>query len=290
VTRAGRVTRADRLTRGGRSPQPATVTEPASDAPVLELTGIEKSFVTGGSGTKSARGTITVLEGVSLTVQHGEHVAIIGRSGSGKSTLIRCMNLLEIPDRGTIRASGSAVYADRVLLSSKQLVRFRRQVGMVFQQFNLFPHLTVAENVALPLTKGVGLPARTALTRAADMLVKVGLADKLRSYPRELSGGQQQRVAIARALALQPSVVLFDEPTSALDPELVGEVLAVLRELAREGMTMVIVTHELAFAAEVSNRVVFLDAGKIAEEGPPEQIFKAPVNARTQSFVSQFAR
>jgi ABC-type polar amino acid transport system ATPase subunit len=256
-------------------------------APVLKLTGIEKSFAVGRAGAKSK---VSVLEGVSLTVQHGEHVAIIGRSGSGKSTLIRCMNLLEVPDRGAIEASGSLVYQDRILLSAKELVRFRRQVGMVFQQFNLFPHLTVAENVALPLTKGVGLAENAALVRAASMLVKVGLADKLRSYPRELSGGQQQRVAIARALALQPAVVLFDEPTSALDPELVGEVLAVLRELAQEGMTMVIVTHELAFAAEVSNRVVFLDAGRIAEEGPPEQIFKAPVNARTQSFVSQFAR
>jgi polar amino acid transport system ATP-binding protein len=260
---------------------------PAPDVAALELTGIEKSFTTGRAGAKS---TVRVLEGVSLSVQPGEHVAIIGRSGSGKSTLIRCMNLLEVPDRGTIHASGTAVYHDRILLSSKELVRFRRQVGMVFQQFNLFPHLTVVENVALPLTKGVGLTENAALTRAADMLAKVGLTDKLRSYPRELSGGQQQRVAIARALALQPSVVLFDEPTSALDPELVGEVLAVLRELAAEGMTMVIVTHELAFAAEVSNRVVFLDAGRIAEEGPPEQIFKAPVNARTQSFVSQFAR
>ena len=260
---------------------------PASGVPALELTGIEKSFTTGRAGAKS---TVRVLERVSLSVQPGEHVAIIGRSGSGKSTLIRCMNLLEVPDRGTIHASGTAVYQDRILLSSKELVRFRRQVGMVFQQFNLFPHLTVVENVALPLTKGVGLTENAALTRAAGMLAKVGLTDKLRSYPRELSGGQQQRVAIARALALQPSVVLFDEPTSALDPELVGEVLAVLRELAREGMTMVIVTHELAFAAEVSNRVVFLDAGRIAEEGPPEQIFKAPVNARTQSFVSQFAR
>ncbi len=260
---------------------------PAAGVPALELTGIEKSFTTGRAGTKS---TVRVLEGVSLSVQPGEHVAIIGRSGSGKSTLIRCMNLLEVPDHGTIHASGTAVYHDRILLSPKELVRFRRQVGMVFQQFNLFPHLTVVENVALPLTKGVGLTENAALARAAGMLAKVGLTDKLRSYPRELSGGQQQRVAIARALALQPSVVLFDEPTSALDPELVGEVLAVLRELAREGMTMVIVTHELAFAAEVSNRVVFLDAGRIAEEGPPEQIFKAPVNARTQSFVSQFAR
>jgi ABC-type polar amino acid transport system ATPase subunit len=260
---------------------------PAAGVPALELTGIEKSFTTGRAGAKS---TVRVLERVSLSVQPGEHVAIIGRSGSGKSTLIRCMNLLEVPDRGTIHASGTAVYHDRILLSSKELVRFRRQVGMVFQQFNLFPHLTVVENVALPLTKGVGLAENAALTRAADMLAKVGLTDKLRSYPRELSGGQQQRVAIARALALQPSVVLFDEPTSALDPELVGEVLAVLRELAADGMTMVIVTHELAFAAEVSNRVVFLDAGRIAEEGPPEQIFKAPVNARTQSFVSQFAR
>jgi ABC-type polar amino acid transport system ATPase subunit len=258
----------------------------APGVPELRLAGIEKSFVTGRGAAKSR---LPVLKGISLTVQHGEHVAIIGRSGSGKSTLIRCMNLLEVPDRGTIEADGASIYQDRILLSPKQLVGFRRRVGMVFQQFNLFPHLTVVENVALPLTKGVGLAQPAALERAVSMLSKVGLADKLRSYPRELSGGQQQRVAIARTLALQPAVVLFDEPTSALDPELVGEVLAVLRELANEGMTMVIVTHEMAFAAEVSNRVVFLDAGQVAEEGPPEQIFKAPVNARTQSFVSQFA-
>ena len=258
----------------------------APGVPELRLAGIEKSFVT---GRGAARSRLLVLKGISLTVQHGEHVAIIGRSGSGKSTLIRCMNLLEVPDRGTIEADGASIYQDRILLSPKQLVGFRRRVGMVFQQFNLFPHLTVVENVALPLTRGVGLAQPAALERAVSMLSKVGLADKLRSYPRELSGGQQQRVAIARTLALQPAVVLFDEPTSALDPELVGEVLAVLRELANEGMTMVIVTHEMAFAAEVSNRVVFLDAGQVAEEGPPEQIFKAPVNARTQSFVSQFA-
>ncbi len=258
----------------------------APSVPELRLAGIEKSFVTG-RGT--ARSRLPVLKGISLTVHHGEHVAIIGRSGSGKSTLIRCMNLLEVPDRGTIEADGASIYQDRILLSPKQLVGFRRRVGMVFQQFNLFPHLTVVENVALPLTRGVGLAQPAALERAVSMLSKVGLADKLRSYPRELSGGQQQRVAIARTLALQPAVVLFDEPTSALDPELVGEVLAVLRELANEGMTMVIVTHEMAFAAEVSNRVVFLDAGQVAEEGPPEQIFKAPVNPRTQSFVGQFA-
>ncbi len=258
----------------------------APGVPELRLAGIEKSFVT---GRGAARSRLLVLKGISLTVQHGEHVAIIGRSGSGKSTLIRCMNLLEVPDRGTIEADGASIYQDRILLSPKQLVGFRRRVGMVFQQFNLFPHLTVVENVALPLTRGVGLAQPAALERAVSMLSKVGLADKLRSYPRELSGGQQQRVAIARTLALQPAVVLFDEPTSALDPELVGEVLAVLRELANEGMTMVIVTHEMAFAAEVSNRVVFLDAGQVAEEGPPEQIFKAPVNPRTQSFVRQFA-
>jgi ABC-type polar amino acid transport system ATPase subunit len=258
----------------------------APGVPELRLAGIEKSFVT---GRGAARSRLLVLKGISLTVQHGEHVAIIGRSGSGKSTLIRCMNLLEVPDRGTIEADGASIYQDRILLNPKQLVGFRRRVGMVFQQFNLFPHLTVVENVALPLTKGVGLAQPAALERAVSMLSKVGLADKVRSYPRELSGGQQQRVAIARTLALQPAIVLFDEPTSALDPELVGEVLAVLRELANEGMTMVIVTHELAFAAEVSNRVVFLDAGLVAEEGPPEQIFKAPVNPRTQSFVSQFA-
>jgi polar amino acid transport system ATP-binding protein len=255
---------------------------------VLELTNLWKSYPVGGrdAGGKTKLG---VLNGVSLSVEPGEHLAIIGRSGSGKSTLIRCMNLLEVPDRGQILMAGDPIYRDRILLNSRGLVAFRRKVGMVFQQFNLFPHLTVVENVALPMTKGVGLPEREALGRAATVLAKVGLASKLRSYPHELSGGQQQRVAIARTIALQPAVVLFDEPTSALDPELVGEVLAVLRELAEEGMTMVIVTHELAFAAEVSHRVIFLDDGRIAEEGPPEQIFRAPLNARTKSFVSQFA-
>jgi polar amino acid transport system ATP-binding protein len=281
------VTFSRRQARSAQAETGPVIAEQADSTPALELAGIEKSFSTGRAGAKQK---VTVLEGVSLAVRPGEHVSIIGRSGSGKSTMIRCMNLLEVPDRGVIRANGTTVYSDRILLSSRELVGFRRQVGMVFQQFNLFPHLTVVENVAMPLIKGVGLGSSAALERAAGMLVKVGLSDKLRSYPRELSGGQQQRVAIARALALQPAVVLFDEPTSALDPELVGEVLAVLRELAEEGMTMVIVTHELAFAAEISHRVVFLDGGKIAEEGPPEQIFTAPVNARTQSFVSQFAR
>jgi ABC-type polar amino acid transport system ATPase subunit len=229
-----------------------------------------------------------VLKGVSLGVQNGEHVSIIGRSGSGKSTLIRCMNLLEMPDAGVVRANGVTAFDDGLKVNGRGLVEFRRGVGMVFQQFNLFPHLTAAENVSLPMTKGIGLPRLEALTRAASMLRKVGLGDKMGSFPHELSGGQQQRVAIARTLAVQPKVVLFDEPTSALEPELVGEVLEVLRELATEGMTMVIVTHELAFAAEVSHRIVFLHGGEIAEQGTPDQVLRNPTNPRTQSFVSQF--
>jgi ABC-type polar amino acid transport system ATPase subunit len=258
----------------------------AGDLPVIQVRDLHKSFPP--RRRSAADGPTTVLNGVSLGVENGEHVAIIGRSGSGKSTLIRCMNLLETPDSGVVQAGDLTVFDDGMKVGARGLVAFRRTVGMVFQQFNLFPHLTAAENVSLPMVKGVGLPRREALTRAASMLNKVGLGDKMGNFPHELSGGQQQRVAIARAIALQPKVILFDEPTSALDPELVGEVLAVLRELATEGLTMVIVTHELAFAAEVSHRVVFLHEGQIAEEGPPDQVLRNPLNPRTQSFVSQF--
>jgi len=260
--------------------------ETPSAVPAIEVRELYKTYPPQRRGR--AYEPTPVLKGVSLSVQNGEHVSIIGRSGSGKSTLIRCMNLLEMPEAGVVRANGVTAFDDGLKVNGRGLVEFRRGVGMVFQQFNLFPHLTAAENVSLPMTKGIGLSRIEALTRAASMMRKVGLADKMGSFPHELSGGQQQRVAIARTLAVQPKVVLFDEPTSALDPELVGEVLEVLRELAGEGMTMVIVTHELAFAAEVSHRIVFLDGGEIAEQGTPDQVFRNPTNPRTQSFVSQF--
>ena len=266
---------------------PATVPAVAPAVPpAVEVHDLQKTF----PPHRRGRGhePTPVLRGVSLSVQNGEHVSIIGRSGSGKSTLIRCMNLLEIPDAGVVRANGVTAFDDGLKVNGRGLVDFRRGVGMVFQQFHLFPHLTAVENVSLPMTKGIGIPKLEALSRAASMLRKVGLADKMGSFPHELSGGQQQRVAIARTLAVQPKVVLFDEPTSALDPELVGEVLEVLRELAAEGMTMVIVTHELAFAAEVSHRIVFLHNGEIAEQGSPEQVLRHPSNPRTLSFVSQF--
>jgi ABC-type polar amino acid transport system ATPase subunit len=259
-------------------------TPPAAEVPVIQVRDLHKAF----PARRRDQEATTVLRGVSLNAHHGEHVAIIGRSGSGKSTLIRCMNLLETPDSGVIQTEDFTVFDDGLKVGARGLVEFRRTVGMVFQQFNLFPHMTAAENVSLPMTKGVGMSRREALDRSVSMLNKVGLGDKLGSFPHELSGGQQQRVAIARAIALQPKVVLFDEPTSALDPELVGEVLQVMRELATEGMTMIIVTHELAFAAEISHRVVFLDAGLVAEEGPPDQVLRNPINPRTQSFVSQF--
>ncbi len=244
--------------------------------PVIRLRGIEKEF----DGTK-------VLFGVDLEVRAGEHVSIVGPSGSGKSTLLRCMNLLERPSSGEVEVAGDVVFRPGRRRGERHLVRLRQQVGMVFQSFNLFPHLTAVDNVTLGLIRGLGLAERESLERGIGLLQKVGLKDKLLAYPHELSGGQQQRVAIARALALQPVAILFDEPTSALDPELVGEVLSVMRELAREGMTMVIVTHELSFAAEVSHRVVFLDEGRIVEEGSPEEIFENPQNPRTREFFSQ---
>lgn len=230
---------------------------------------------------------IPVLTGVSLSVREGEHLVMIGRSGSGKSTLLRCMNLLELPDSGLIECNGTPIFRGRLLLKRKELVEHRRTVGMVFQQFNLFPHCTAIENVALPLTDGLGMSEEAALGVSAAMLKKVGLEERMRNFPSQLSGGQQQRVAIARALAIKPKVMLFDEPTSALDPELVAEVLRVMHDLADEGMTMVIVTHELAFAAEVGDRIVFLDGGVVVEEGTPTQVLRTPTNALTKSFVTQ---
>jgi polar amino acid transport system ATP-binding protein len=238
-------------------------------------------------------GKLQVLKGVSLTVKQGEVVVIIGPSGSGKSTFLRCLNYLETIDSGYITIDGQPVgkrkLPDGRLVddSRKNIYRLRSQVGMVFQRFNLFPHQTALQNVMEgPLTV-FKVPAAEARERAKRLLAKVGLEDKAHAYPTQLSGGQQQRVAIARALAMQPKVMLFDEPTSALDPELVGEVLAVIKDLAGEGMTMVVVTHEMGFAREVADRVIFMDDGQVLEEGTPQKIFANPEHPRTAEFLSK---
>jgi polar amino acid transport system ATP-binding protein len=223
-----------------------------------------------------------VLDAVSLEVAKGEVVCVIGPSGSGKSTLLRCMNGLESYDAGEVAIDGEPVHRE-----SASIHRLRSEVGMVFQRFNLFPHRTALENVMEGPVFVKGLPRAEAQEQAEALLAKVGLAQKLGAYPAKLSGGQQQRVAIARALAMQPKAILFDEPTSALDPELVGEVLKVMLTLAREGMTMVVVTHEMGFAAEVAHRVLFLDGGRIVEEGPPQQILAAPKHERTRDFLQR---
>jgi ABC-type polar amino acid transport system ATPase subunit len=223
-----------------------------------------------------------VLKGIDCEVQEQEVVCVIGPSGSGKSTFLRCLNALETVTSGTVLINGHA------LTDSKTNVTLvRKEVGMVFQHFNLFPHLKVIDNVMLAPLKVSKVSAQEARVKAEMLLEKVGLTEKRDSYPSSLSGGQQQRVAIARALAMDPKVMLFDEPTSALDPEIVGEVLAVMQELAKEGMTMVVVTHEMGFAREVADRVIFMDQGVIVEEGSPAQIFGAPQHARTQSFLSK---
>ncbi|MBC8653642.1 amino acid ABC transporter ATP-binding protein [Providencia vermicola] len=218
-------------------------------------------------------GNTHVLRGISCEVQPQEVICIIGPSGSGKSTFLRCLNALERPDGGEIKVNGFNVHDPKTDLN-----KMRENIGMVFQRFNLFPHMTVLENLMMAPTLVKGLKKDQALKQAEQLLAKVGLLDKIDAWPASLSGGQQQRVAIARALAMQPSILLFDEPTSALDPELVGEVLAVMKTLANEGMTMVIVTHEMGFAREVADRVIFIDQGIIQEQGSPEQIFNSPTN------------
>ena len=235
-------------------------------------------------------GDLEVLAGLSLDVARGEKVAIIGPSGSGKTTLLRCINYLEKPSAGHIYIDGNLIgekkSEDRfVHLSDRELARERREIGFVFQRFNLFPHLTALDNVTIAPRKVLNLPRDEAEERGREMLTKVGLAHKIKEYPERLSGGQQQRVAIARVLAMQPKLMLFDEATSALDPELIGEVLRVMRQLAEEGRTMVIVTHEIQFAAEVSDRVVFMDGGKIGEMGPPRQVIGNPQQPRTREFL-----
>lgn len=226
-------------------------------------------------------GKLEVLKGIDCHIREKEVVVVIGPSGSGKSTFLRCLNKLEEPTSGEIIIDGIP------LNSEANVNAIRREVGMVFQRFNLFPHMTALENITLAPQIVRGLSRQEAEQIALELLGKVGLSDKAHEYPDRLSGGQQQRVAIARALAMKPKVMLFDEPTSALDPEMVGEVLAVMKDLAREGMTMVVVTHEMGFAREVGDRVIFMDEGIIMEEGTPEQIFVYPQNPRTQSFLSK---
>ncbi len=223
-----------------------------------------------------------VLRGISCEIAANEVVCVIGPSGSGKSTFLRCINALETLSGGEILVNGFAIHSQKTDLN-----KMRESVGMVFQRFNLFPHMTVLENIIMAPMGVKKLSRAEAILRAEALLQKVGLLDKIDAYPNSLSGGQQQRVAIARALAMEPKIMLFDEPTSALDPELVGEVLAVMKSLAHEGMTMVVVTHEMGFAREVANRVLFIDQGIIQEEGSPQQIFSHPANPRTQAFLSK---
>jgi polar amino acid transport system ATP-binding protein len=237
----------------------------------LRLDGVRKSF-----------GDLEVLHGIHLEVERHEVVCLIGASGSGKSTLLRCVNLLEQIDAGRILLAGEEISRRGVDVN-----RVRRRIGIVFQAFNLFPHMTALENVTLAPRKALGLSRAQARTDALALLDRFGLADKRDEYPDRLSGGQQQRVAIVRALAMRPDLMLFDEITSALDPELVGEVLAAVRELAAEGMTMVLATHEMGFARELADRIYFLDDGVILEQGPPEQIFTAPTEPRTQQFLQR---
>nr|WP_218167627.1 MULTISPECIES: amino acid ABC transporter ATP-binding protein [Serratia] len=223
-----------------------------------------------------------VLRGISCEIAANEVVCVIGPSGSGKSTFLRCINALETLSGGEILVNGFAIHSQKTDLN-----KMRESVGMVFQRFNLFPHMTVLENIIMAPMGVKKLSRAEAILRAEALLQKVGLLDKIDAYPNSLSGGQQQRVAIARALAMEPKIMLFDEPTSALDPELVGEVLAVMKSLAHEGMTMVVVTHEMGFAREVADRVLFIDQGIIQEEGSPQQIFSQPANPRTQAFLSK---
>ncbi|MBC2639620.1 MULTISPECIES: amino acid ABC transporter ATP-binding protein [unclassified Rhodococcus (in: high G+C Gram-positive bacteria)] len=247
----------------------------------VEVRGVHKSF-----------GALDVLQGVDLLVRKGEVTVILGPSGSGKSTLLRTLNHLEKVDRGTIRIDGDLIGYRRKggklhELREREILKQRSRIGFVFQNFNLFPHLTVLENVIEAPVSAQGRDRAEVEVEAKALLERVGVGDKAHEYPRQLSGGQQQRVAIARALALRPAVILFDEPTSALDPELVGEVLAVIKQLARDGATLVIVTHEVGFAREVADTAVFMDAGVVVELGPPAQVIDNPQHDRTKAFLSR---
>ena len=242
-----------------------------NDNVLFEIKGLQKKF-----------GELTVFDGLDETISKGDVVVIIGPSGGGKSTFIRCLNLLEQPTAGTILFEGQDITA-----KGFDVNRHRQKVGMVFQQFNLFNNLTVLENITISQIKVKGLSQAESEAKAMTLLKRVGLDDKAGAYPSQLSGGQKQRIAIVRALAMEPDVLLFDEPTSALDPEMVGEVLQVISDLAKDGITMVVVTHEMGFARKVGTRVLFMDGGQIAEEGTPEQIFEHPQNPRTKEFLSK---
>jgi len=257
------------------------VAEAALAEPMIRIVDLYKSY-----------GTLSVLQGVFLDVAEGEVVVIIGPSGSGKSTLLSCINFLEPFQRGSITVAGEPVGYEpapggvaRVRLPERRINALRQRLGIVFQQFNLFPHMTVLENLIEAPIHVTGRNRKDAVESALEMLKIVGLSEKAHIYPGELSGGQQQRVAIARALVMNPIAMLFDEVTSALDPELVGDVLAVMRKLAREGMTMLVVTHEMGFARDVADRVVFMDGGRIVEQGPPERLFGDPKEERTRAFL-----
>ncbi len=253
-----------------------------SETVLVRARGVHKSF-----------GPLEVLKGIDLDVAAGEVVVILGPSGSGKSTFLRCINHLETIDQGFIEVDkeqiGYRLRNGRLnKLGSREIAAQRSKIGMVFQQFNLYPHMTALENV-IEAPIGVHKQKRDEATRyARELLTRVGLAEKIDAYPRQLSGGQQQRVAIARALAIRPRLMLFDEPTSALDPELVGEVLATMRDLAKEGLTMIVVTHEIGFAKEAADRVVFMDGGVVVEQGPPSEVLTNPKHPRTRSFLSRF--
>jgi len=249
---------------------------------VLQIDNLHKQF-----------GSLKVIKGVSLNAAKGDVISILGRSGSGKSTFLRCINFLETPTSGTISLSGEKITVaddrngDSAITDKAQVRRLRTRMAMVFQQFNLWSHMTVLENVTIALKTALKLPKKEANERATKYLSQVNMTDRLHYYPDQLSGGQMQRVAIARALAMEPEILLFDEPTSALDPELVEEVLKVIRELAEQGRTMLVVTHEMAFARDVSNRVIFFDEGVIVEDGPPQEVFKHPKSEQFKQFISK---
>jgi polar amino acid transport system ATP-binding protein len=241
-----------------------------------------KDVIISTQGLKKDFEKLMVLKGIDIDIYKGDVVCIIGASGSGKSTFLRCLNLLEQPTGGSIYFDGTDLTSSKVDLNLH-----RQKMGMVFQQFNLFPHLTILKNLTLAPMMLKKVPKEEAEAKAMALLARVGLADRANSYPNQLSGGQKQRVAIVRALCMEPEVMLFDEPTSALDPEMVGEVLDVMKELAKDGMTMVVVTHEMGFAREVANRVIFLDDGYLAEDGTPEEIFGSPKTERLKTFLSK---
>lgn len=253
----------------------------SSSHPAVSVTDLHKRF-----------GANEVLKGITVEARQGEVISVLGPSGSGKSTLLRCINLLEIPDQGTLRVGGEEVIlmknrkGETHPADKRQVERIRSKLAMVFQQFNLWSHMTILENVIEAPIHVLKVPRQEAIVRARHYLDKVGIGDKYDAYPIQLSGGQQQRAAIARALAMEPEVILFDEPTSALDPELVGEVLQVMRALAEEGRTMIVVTHEMGFAREVSSRVIFIDQGIIVEDGTPTEVFDTPKSERFKTFIA----